>query len=449
MSKHFSSTLLILSCVVAACSPIATSTPIEPTTAVPTASPVGPALTGEPPTLEPTETTPTALPPTATRAAPANTISLLTANSAVTLTVINMQDLTTGWGIGQAVDDPNDHVLRTSDGGTTWQEVTPPQPYDPAESQGLQATAWFADADMAWVIYAERNLALLNAEPIVWRTTDGGQTWEASTPLVAQEAESFWPSAFSFADAQNGWLMVHAGAGMNHDYVFVYRTEDGGATWAEVVNPFAENLPMSCYKNGMLFADAQTGWITGDCGGVSPEVYFYTTTDGGQTWATVPLPNPTADPAFFENSACRAQDLQMPAPENLRVLMVCMAFDETGTYTSWLFSSEDNGATWHFSEMPMGAGTLMFLTPEAGWFLGTTSSDASQAQYELFQTADSGESWQAVKQLAWTSHLDWLDANTAFGIAHSWLDTGEEVLAVVKTTNGGQTWQEITPVITP
>src|SRR3989304_3057758 len=38
-----------------------------------------------------------------------------------------MIDAASGWGIARAAA-PEDHVLRTSDGGRSWQDVTPPEP---------------------------------------------------------------------------------------------------------------------------------------------------------------------------------------------------------------------------------------------------------------------------------------------------------------------------------
>ena len=49
--------------------------------------------------------------------------------------------------------------------------------------------------------------------------------------------EFFSPGYFSFPDKRNGWLLVHGGAGMSHDYIYVYGTVDGGASWFSQVDP--------------------------------------------------------------------------------------------------------------------------------------------------------------------------------------------------------------------
>src|SRR5574342_147319 len=63
---------------------------------------------------------------TATPAPSGKPLPRLAAGEALTMTTINMLDETAGWGIGHGTSDPHDHVLRPSDGGSTWQDVSPP-----------------------------------------------------------------------------------------------------------------------------------------------------------------------------------------------------------------------------------------------------------------------------------------------------------------------------------
>src|SRR3990170_2096612 len=90
----------------------------------------------EPPTLAATQSLPTRAPtlapspapPAARPTAPASTpetggpainpIAHLTAGQPVTVTAIHMLDATTGWAAAAGVvGDPDDHLLRTTDGG--------------------------------------------------------------------------------------------------------------------------------------------------------------------------------------------------------------------------------------------------------------------------------------------------------------------------------------------
>src|SRR5262245_2004978 len=190
------------------------------------------AATPTPTTLSRPTATQTA-PPSATQAASATStpaatqsgsdagasIPRLGTGETLKLASIHMLDATTGWAIGAGTSDGNDHILRTTDGAATWQDVTPPEPAPAADSQ-LAATAYFADADSVWAPYYDRAIAPVPGTPsVVWHTDDAGQTWTASAPLDLTDLEFSQPSDLLFVDATHGWLLTHVGAGMNHDYV--------------------------------------------------------------------------------------------------------------------------------------------------------------------------------------------------------------------------------------
>ena len=214
------------------------------------------------PTMPPPENTPT-LPPTETAAPPVNPILHLPAGTEVTITSIQMADLNRGWAIGTTATDPNDHILFTADGGTNWKDVTPPEGMD--ATGGKVATAFFKGADTAWVIYSSNVIQSPPGNAQVWKTTDGGATWSTSQPIPpSAEMEFFSPGYFSFPDDQHGWLLVHAGAGMSHDYIYIYGTSDGGSTWQKLVDPLASDQAgtgpsMGLWKTGMTFYGCTEG----------------------------------------------------------------------------------------------------------------------------------------------------------------------------------------------
>src|SRR5439155_934772 len=67
---------------------------------------------------------------------------------------------------------------------------------------------------------------------VVWRTVDGGKTWASSSLEDAQAIDG--PGRANFADAQHGWVLLGTGAGAGSFGVRLYRTTDGGQTWALV-----------------------------------------------------------------------------------------------------------------------------------------------------------------------------------------------------------------------
>jgi photosystem II stability/assembly factor-like uncharacterized protein len=186
---------------------------------------------------------------------------------------VNMLDASMGWAVGHPANDPSEYLLRTSDGGQTWVDVSPP--VDAGTPWAV--TAFVLDEDHAWATFADPAAPpLANGAPqVVWRTQDGGQTWTASQPLNLSEAEYAAPSDLLFVDTLRGWLLAHVGAGMNHDYVMLFVTSDGGQTWERIADPTSTsptNLPMSCTKTGLGFLNPETGWVTGDCHGVTRAV---------------------------------------------------------------------------------------------------------------------------------------------------------------------------------
>ena len=444
----------------------ATDTAVPPatlTSAPPTATAAPPTETPLP-TLAPTETettpaTETPLSPEAVSPTPSvepiigAPIAQLTAGQVITLTSINMYDANAGWAIGKAAPESDDHLFRTADGGQTWKEVTPPQPLDVAATFGQSAAGFFLSPARAWAAYSDATGAAISAPVVIWLTQDGGVSWKASTPLPLPELADFYQiSDLRFVDAQHGWALMHLGVGMSHDYVALYRTENGGQTWEMLIHPNADGgLSMSCGKTDFGFADVKRGWVLGDCGGVVPGgPYFYQTDDGGQTWQLVNLPAPADAPDLYDPNkfdyACGSAALRFPTPSNGALMVRCLMFADS-TVKSWLYLTSDAGQNWSsyvmpgtYNAYPYYGVPLTFFTAAQGWML----NDGADGTSQLHRTADGGQTWSLLKQLSWTGPMDFVDAQTGWAIAHA-----GEAVALVKTVDGGQKWNEIKPVTAP
>jgi photosystem II stability/assembly factor-like uncharacterized protein len=160
--------------------------------------------------------------------------------------------------------EPRSYLLRTSDGGRTWERVAPAA----SGAEGRLVGVRFADASHGW---AFGELGALYA------TRDGGQTWTRQgvpTRRLLLGAK--------FLDARRGWLVGAGGT--------LLRTDDGGANWREglllgrgersaapagALQTVAAPAPRF---NAVDFADARRGWVVGSRGIV------YATDDGGRTW---------------------------------------------------------------------------------------------------------------------------------------------------------------------
>jgi len=169
---------------------------------------------------------------------------------------VEMVDSLLGWVIGSMPGD--DHLLKTTNGGITWEPVT--NVLVSTFAQGV----FFLDQDHGW-IYGEDDEVTNNQ--FIRRTTDGGETWSVS---FVDTSFAGFPSItdLQFIDQFQGWCINQSG---------VFESTDGGITWQHIYSDLTV-----FYKSSLAFADHLNGWF---CGLKSTEGgVIYHTTDGGITW---------------------------------------------------------------------------------------------------------------------------------------------------------------------
>ena len=150
---------------------------------------------------------------------------------------------TTAFAMGEFYSSAS-FVLRTTNGGTTWVDVSP--------SGALHSDVCFLDEQTGWVTGA-----------LIYKTTDGGTTWITQHTTGGS---AYYLESIDFADANNGWSVGWFGE--------VLRTTNGGETWTkQTVPPGYGNVVLEVRAIG-----ANTAWITGMKG------YAAYTTNGGETW---------------------------------------------------------------------------------------------------------------------------------------------------------------------
>src|SRR6266849_4223058 len=95
--------------------------------------------------------------------------------------------------------------------------------------------------------FVDENDCFFSTPDGIWRSTDGGKTWEA----VHQSADyQETITRVQFRDLKLGWMENHSGW---------YKSEDGGHTWM----PFETPLSSSGRLNNVNFISSDTGWIAG------------------------------------------------------------------------------------------------------------------------------------------------------------------------------------------
>ena len=342
---------------------------------------------------------------------------------------IHMIDVNTGWVVTTSIPSqggPTSQVLRTTDGGASFQDVTPKQH---APLAGDIATD-FLDASTAWLTVAQSTPTLL-----VLRTSDGGQTWQQATvqsPTDPVLAGNFLGGQMTFINQEDGWIEGHLGVASGSEAVVIYRTTDGGRTWTNVssaspdLDPNAPGtLPFTGDKSGLGFVDASTGWATGTESANSFS-WLYVTHDAGRTWHQQTLPIPSGavpvqvetDPPTFFTAHDGVLPVRLVTPQ---------------ASLPYLYLTHDAGSTWN-SSTPLPASSADFLDVNRGW---------ATDMHTVYATHDGGQHWITLTTFKSPQAIGTPDFVTSdIGWAIVGTNAGPLLL---KTTDGGHTWKAIFP----
>jgi len=435
MSKFSRFTIILLILLLAACNrPTTTKPPIDiEVTQVEvqdTDIPNQPTDTTQPADTEipPTEEDPAPQPPPPTEDPslnlPEDRLPLLSAGTEITMREVVMLDASLGWGVALA-DGGIGHVLWTRDGGSTWGDITPPEPLNTNSSWSYPVVN-FSDTDHGYVTYPGSDL--------VWSTADGGQNWHPAR-LVHTTMGGALITSFG---EDHAWLFQFLDAGMQKVFTALYSTSNGGTSWEMLLDPTTggEHSIQGFDKTGADFQDANNGILTRFFRGVTPFVTLDLTTNGGSIWEPLEVNPPQAAPDAFNSCACGFYDPDFSGIDTLTAKLECQCFLEGGSFSkNYLYSSKDGGENWEIQSIPEGQ--LNKISASTYYVVGR----------EIYKSTDTGKNWEMVKSVNWDGQFSFADENTALGIAYN---PDNDVFALVKTTDGCNSFQIITPqVIAP
>lgn len=392
-----------------------------------------------------TKTATPGLPTSTPRPSPTPRVNLpLKSGKGILLTATQMFDSQNGWGF-----DSDYHILRTRNGGRTWQDVTPATGY-------YSRAGFFAlNPKTAWATFT---IGLYSSPGIayVWHTVDGGETWTPSQEFrlnVDQygepySSEFYLPQAIQFIDRQTGWLSAIVSYNMNSTRPLLFQTTDGGDTW-QTINSRIE-FPDACIGVGFVFIDPQTGWVGGNCfaqGVVSNKISFfvlpdgwgiYKTLDGGYSYEQktfMPMPEEFQQLDLLEKDGnCGEIRLESFTADVIGIEWGCSIFTQLAPDFKYFALSADRGQTWTSWK---STGNEFFLDGRRGWRLLLPG--------ELQQTTNGGLDWVTIKTVTWdNARFDFVDEQEGWAIVSKGLAS-----VFLHTSNGGQTWTELNPVIGP
>ncbi|MFZ0730997.1 MAG: glycoside hydrolase domain-containing protein [Candidatus Sulfotelmatobacter sp.] len=337
---------------------------------------------------------------------------------------------------GWAATDHN--LFWTSDGGTTWVDVTPKL------NHKLQSVSsvFFLDTTTGWVLLKCGDDRDRLKDEGCWElasTSDAGRDWAVSHETIPvpfsreylQDSTGFsGQSWLQFSDPKHGWetLRIATGSGAPAAGQML-RTEDGGATWVRT-----KGLPA---PGKFRFVTPTEGWLVGD-----DEGNLFVTQDAGDKWVPVNLPKPK-DLGPDRGSA---YDLPLFTDASHGFLTVRYEIGpEQGPITSTLvlFSTSDGGKTWkentRIKGLPdnYGPGTTY---PAAVTPSGLVTAEISGTNMTLSSVSDGNpaarQQSHMPKSASNATRLSFIDLERGWVLADYWL---------FSTADGGHNWINVTP----
>src|ERR1022692_2355434 len=164
-----------------------------------------------------------------------------------------------------------ENVMKTSDGGKTWETISPDlsrESYDVPESVASYGDAAKAQATRRGVVYAigpsplDVNVIWAGTDDgLIQATRDGGKNWKNVTPPALKPWSKVSQLDASHFDDQTVYAAINS-IRLDDMKPHIFRTHDGGATWQEIVR----GLPASPInvvredpvRKGLLYAGSET-----------------------------------------------------------------------------------------------------------------------------------------------------------------------------------------------
>ncbi|HEY3403932.1 MAG TPA: hypothetical protein VGK59_11125 [Ohtaekwangia sp.] len=219
------------------------------------------------------------------------------------------------------------------------------------------------DKYLRCVKFMDRNIGLVGSlDSSLYRTTDGGKTWEDVAPNITPQPAG----VCGLAKADENTIY---GVGIWSEPAFVIKSTDKGLNW--------RYIDMSAYANTLIdvfFFDADHGFVTGSVSEEEGGIVLYTD-NGGATWEEKFRTNHTGD---------RIWKIQTPDNKHFYGSVESWA-DETR-----MIRSADRGQTWEMITVDPEyyyIQTVGFLDSLRGWTGGNST---------LFETSDGGNHWKKI-----------------------------------------------------
>jgi photosystem II stability/assembly factor-like uncharacterized protein len=294
----------------------------------------------------------------------------------------------TGFSLGP-VDWYSNNLLRTTDGGETWQEYSNN----------------FGDWFLKGICMSETGIGfIVGGQGQIFKSNDWGTNWDTAFTNLAPRV--------NFMDAQlisdsiiyaGGYFIVGGG---------VLKSYDLGNTWNSIYN--------SSFISSIHFLTSNYGFI---CGADQDHPEVYRTFDGGETWSYHFITYDEFSPQclWFIDSLTGFVGGQFYYPDSASI-----------------YKSTDAGESWYHVQI-MGSNDyygicdMEFINESKGFAVG---GGLYRNLGKVLMTTDRGEHWYEILYFPNRSlnHIHFINGLTGFAVGYN---------LILKTTDGGNTWEEI------
>lgn len=233
----------------------------------------------------------------------------------------------------------------------------------------------------------------LVAGRVMFKTVDGGKSWQEFVPLESRSFNGGTPEFLSirFTGKKDGFIIGSILKEFDGEIrvvdSLVLKTSDGGETWRRISVPFSKEI------YNLDFVNDDYGWIVGDDG------MILATVNGGLTWKIQktplgPIKDKKTKPALYsvdfrdkkegyavggygtilrtDNGGETWDVVKTAYPETF--LRVNFANDENGWivgYNGTILRSSDKGRTWLKQDSKTNKNLYgLFMTKKYGWAVG-------------------------------------------------------------------------------
>lgn len=327
---------------------------------------------------------------------------------------IDFINANTGFAVGDGtntITPTNNFIARTTDGGNSWQNITPPE---------LVSRPWSVD-------FVNANTGIVTGYTgMILRTTNGGTNWSTITSGTTSNIYEVVMTSVDTGYACGALSTV------------VLKTVDGGATWSSIT------VTGTNTRYGIAYTNGSNVWICGTSGNI------ISTTNGGTSWTTVTV---TGSPTQYDI---------------IRVGTDLWTFSSS----NGLYKSTDNGATFALvfdngsraiyqasvfgpsSFICVGVDGLNYRTTNGGTTFDSTAltsftGQTSRSVYmksasdiivgsdmgNMFRSTNGGTSFYLTETANRMYGMDFLNATTGVAVGYSGM--------IFKTTNAGLNWQNL------